>query len=157
MQKNNIIEISKDEKPVFHWTLFASIVLISSMILIRDIGIASVSPAFFVMATVLISIILPYNSLRSFSFLYCGWCWNSWRCFSSHCSCITNQVKKKNIYQFVFTLIILLFELIHLSTYSFKVDFNNYFIFGLFISFFSFYYLRTSIITKMFIPILDIM
>ena len=139
MQRNSIIEINNNKKTAFNWMLFASIVLISSMVLIRDIGVASISPALFVMATVLISIFLPYNSLRSFSFFYIvGGVGIHGGALAAIVVALLIKSRKKNIYQFVFTLIILLFELIHFSTYSFKVDFNKYFIFGLFITFFFF-------------------
>jgi hypothetical protein len=139
MQRSDRIEISKEDKPAFNWTLFVSIVLYSFLILIRDIGNISVSRAFFVVLTLLISIVLPYKSLRSFSFFYMvGGAGVYGGALATILVALMIKSKKKNILQFVFTLIILLIELLHFSTYTFKVDFNQYFVFGIFISFFFF-------------------
>lgn len=139
MHRNDTIEINKEEKLASDVTLVAFIVLFSFLILIRDLGVATVSRAFFVVLTLLISVVLPYKSLRSFSFFYIvGGAGVYGGALAIIVVALLMKLEKKNIYQFVFTLIILLLELIHFSTYSFNVEFNKYLVFSIFISFFFF-------------------
>lgn len=139
MQRSDRIEINKEEKPASKVTLVASIVLFSFLILIRDLGIVTVSRAFFVVLTLLISVILPYKALRSFSFFYMvGGAGVYGGALATIVVALLIKSGRKNVYQFVFALIILLLELIHFSTYTFKADFNQYLVFGIFISFFFF-------------------
>jgi len=123
----------------FDLRLLLSVVLLSTMVFFRDLGYISFTPIHFIMAVVLICIALPYNSLKAFYFFY----------FSMGASihgvalipiltALILKSKKYNSYQIIFPVIILSFELLHLLSYSFSVEFSLYIVYGLYITLFFF-------------------
>lgn len=119
--------------------LVVSIVVLSLMVLIRDLGYFAFTPIYFISVVSIISLILPYRSLISFFFFYItvG--------ISVHGIALIPLVlalilknKKINIFQITFTIIILLYELLHFASYTFSTDFNLYIIYALYIILFFF-------------------
>ena len=114
--------------------LVISVAALSLMVFFRDMGYVAFAPLHFVAVVTLISLVLPYSSLRSFFFFYItvGISVYGLALFPLMLALILKN-KKLNVLQIVFPIIILLFELFHLASYQFKVDMNRYIIYSFYI------------------------
>lgn len=111
--------------------LGVSAFVLAIMVFLRDLGVYHFSPMMFLIVVGLICIILPYKSLTAFFFYYIPFC------FSIHGMVLVPILlalllknKKLNIWQFVFTIVILIIELLHFVSYLFQVEFVKYLIFA---------------------------
>lgn len=136
LASNSAITIRKSD---FDLRLFVSVVVLSIMVFSRDLGYIGFSPIHFVLAVTVISIALPCSSLKAFYFFYFPFG------TSIHgvalipiLIALISKSKKYNSYQLFFPVIILSFELMHLLSYDFGVDFNKYVIYVLNITMFFF-------------------
>lgn len=135
---NNTIDVSvayTRQRPRVDAKLVVSVVVLSLMVLIRDLGYYYFTPAFFFVVVSLISFFLPYSSLQSFFFFYItvG--------VSVHGVALIPLVlalmiknKRINAFQIIFPLFILLIELLHFASYSFITDFVRFLIYSLYIT-----------------------
>lgn len=114
-----------------NWKLIVSVLLVSLLVIVRDIGVYSTPTSAFVMLFIVICTILPYKSLVSFFFFSIP--------FQAAIHGITVDIllvalllKSKNInaFQIVFSIIILGLELFHLMGYSFSVDFMKFVVYA---------------------------
>lgn len=127
------------EKALFDRKAFASSIIISSLVLIRDIGIVPFPPFFYVIIVSLFCFVLPFKSLRSFSFFYIvGGSGLHGITYIPILIALMIRSKSINKYQVLFPIILLIFEIVHFATYSFEIDLNKYFVFGLVVTFFFF-------------------
>lgn len=114
--------------------LVISVAVLSLMVFFRDMGYFAFAPLHFVAVVTLISLFLPYNSLRSFFFFYItvGISVYGLALFPIMLALILKN-KKLNVFQIVFPIIILLFELFHFASYQFDVDTNRFIIYSFYI------------------------
>jgi len=125
-----LIKIS--EKDIIeNWKLTASVLLVSLMVIVRDIGLFNTPTSTFVLAFLIACIVMPYKSLVSFFFFTIP--------FQAAIHGITVDIlliaillktKRINSLQVVFSVIIILMEFIHLLGYSFTVDFIKFVIYA---------------------------
>lgn len=122
---NNLISKKQSAK------LGISAMVLAIMVFLRDLGVYHFSPMMFLIVVGLICIILPYKSLTAFFFYYIPFC------FSIHGMVLVPILlalllknNKANSWQFVFTIAILIIELLHFISYLFQVEFVKYLIFA---------------------------
>lgn len=121
------------------WGLIISILVVSLLVFLRDLGIMAIPPAIFILVITVISVSLPYKSLRSFSFFYIiGGSGIHGIAYIPLLIALFYKSKSINIHQIGFALLVLVFEFVHIAFGSFAIDFNRYIIFGLNILFFFF-------------------
>lgn len=132
-------EISDDEISNFDWKLAVIASLVSVMVFARDLGFFSFTPIYFVLVFSIAGFVLPYRSLQALFFF-----WIPFGC-ALHgvvtiplLIAIVLKSKQYNYFQFVFPVIILLLELLHLLSYSFSVNFIDYIVYGIYIILFFF-------------------
>ena len=109
------------------WRLLVSCVVFALMVYVRDLGLFAFNPIHFTAIVILISLWLPYQKLTAFFFFYIsvgigvhGAAWIPLVLI------LMLKARKFNALQFVFAIVILLIEIIHLATYSFDVDLIKY-------------------------------
>lgn len=114
------------------WSLGVSCIIFTLMVFVRDMGIIVFGPISFIIVAALICLILPYQKLCAFYFYYIS------VGIGVHGGALIPIVlimllksRKPNILQFVFSIVILVFEFFHLASYRFSVDFNRYVIYAL--------------------------
>lgn len=119
--------------------LVISTLIVSTMVLLRDLGVIPIPPVLCIFVVAVISYLLPYKSLRSFSFFYIvAGSGIHGVAYIPLLAALFFKSKNKNIYQFIFTILILVFELIHFASYSFATDFYKFAVFALVLLFFFF-------------------
>lgn len=136
----NAIVINDDiQKSKIDIKLVVSAIVFSMMVFARDMGFISLGPLYFIIVVSLISIILPYNSIKPFFYFYItvGIAVHGIALIPMLLALIIKN-KKSNFFQLIFPIVILLFEIIHLAGYSSGVDINRFIIYSLYISLFFF-------------------
>lgn len=137
---NNSILVSRnEEKAKPDWGLVISSITVSLMVLMRDVGVYLFSPLIFVAVVSLISVFLPYKSLRSFAFFYIV-AGSSIHGISRIPLLLALSLKSKkiNLFQILLPAVLLVLELLHFASYSFKVEINEFVVYGLYIYYFFF-------------------
>ena len=119
--------------------LVVSIVVLSLMVLIRDLGYFAFTPLYFIAVVSIICLILPYRSLIFFFFFYItvGISVHGIALIPLVLALIINN-RRINVFQIFFPIIILLFELLNFASYSFVTDINRYIIYALYVILFFF-------------------
>lgn len=115
-------------------SLILSTAILALLVFVRDIGVYHFSPTFLLIVVTVICIILPYRNLTTFFFYYIPFC------FSIHgmvmlpiMVALLFKSRRINFNQIIFTILILLFELVHLLSYEFEVDYIKYLVYAAFI------------------------
>lgn len=129
----------KNASVVVDWKLIILAIVLSMAVLVRDLGFAAISPAFFILVVTLACFVLPFKSLYPFSFFLLPF-WSAIHGAAVVPLLIALVLKSNsnNIAQFVFTVIILLMELINFVSYSFDVEVNKYIVYGIMVAMFFF-------------------
>lgn len=120
----------KPSKSRYNWDIGVSAFVLWMMVFFRDIGIFPFSPLMILFVVSMVCVFLPYKKLTVFFFYYIPFC------FSIHGIVLVPIVlalllksRKRNNYQSVFAIIILLFEGLHFVSYEFSVSFVRYLIY----------------------------
>jgi hypothetical protein len=110
--------------------LIISLIIVTLLVYINDLGIYSIPPIIFITSIVIIAIILPLKELFQFFFFMIPFmCSMHGGVFLPILISFVLKSKKYNVYQLLFPFIIIIIELLHLISYQFKVDFG---IFGMY-------------------------
>lgn len=136
---NSVFVTDNEVKTKPNWELVVSSILLTLMVLMRDLGVYYFSPVIFVAVVSLISILLPYKSLRSFAFFYIV-AGSSIHGISRIPLLLALSFKSKriNLFQILLPSLLSIFELIHFASYSFRVEINDFVVYGLYIFYFFF-------------------
>lgn len=131
----------KDASVSVDWKLNLFAIVLSMAVLARDLGFAAISPAFFILVVTLACFVLPFKSLYLFSFFLLPF----WSAIHGAAAvpllfALVLKSNNNNVAQFVFTVIILLMELMNFVSYSFDVEINKFIVYGIMIGM-SFYIL----------------
>ena len=119
------------------WKLTIASVVMSFMVFIRDLGIFMFTPVFFITVVTVFSIILSYKSvLRFFFFLIPFGCGVHGLILVPLFLALVIKAGKMNVSQVIFTVAILIIELVHFLFYPFPTSFSKYIIYGLNIALF---------------------
>lgn len=110
--------------------LIISLIIVTLMVYINDLGIYQIPPVIFITFIAIISIILPLKELSQFFFFMIPFfCSMHGGVFLPILISFVLKSKKHNVYQFLFPLIIIIIELLHFISYPFETDFG---IFGMY-------------------------
>lgn len=129
-------ETTKSHNPIDFGLVFFS-VLLSILVLVRDLGYADIPQFVFILYVTIACIVLPYKSLKPFSFFLLTFWWaiHGLGALAVFFALIIKS-GKWNGKQILFTILILSLELISFATYSFTVEINKFIVYAIMISMF---------------------
>ena len=122
-----------------YWKLEVSAFFLAIMVLLRDLGFVGFPPLSFLIVISISCLVLPFRQLIVFFFYYIPFC------FSIHgvgllpiIIFLVVKSKRINVWQVVFSVTLLVLELIHFVSYDFEVDFIKYLIYAAYVFLFFF-------------------
>lgn len=107
--------------------LIISLIIVTLMVYINDLGIYQIPPVIFIATISIITFLLPLHELFQFFFFMIPFsCSMHGGVFLPILICFILKSKKNNVYQFIFPIVIIIIELFHFTSYSFETDFGNF-------------------------------